>query len=40
MKIEGRPLLIRAIDVMSFNADGKIIDMNAYHGPGDMITGG
>ena len=40
MKLEGRPVLIRAIDVMTFDADGRIIDMKAYHGPGDMIMGG
>ncbi len=28
--------LIRAIDVMTFNDDGKIVDMKAYHGPGDV----
>lgn len=39
MKIEGKPVLIRAIDVMTFNANGKIINMKAYHGPGDMLTG-
>lgn len=38
LNIAGKPVLIRAIDVMTFNADGKIIDMKAYHGPGDMIT--
>lgn len=40
MKMDGEPVLIRAIDVMTFDASGKIIDMKAYHGPGDMITGG
>lgn len=40
MKIEGRPVLIRAIDVMTFDNDGKIIDMKAYHGPGDVVTAG
>mgnify|MGYP002712985595 CR=1 FL=1 len=39
MKIEGRPVLIRAIDVMTFDDAGKIIDMKAYHGPGDVIAG-
>ena len=33
---EGRPMLIRAIDVMTFDDAGKIIDMKAYHGPGDV----
>lgn len=36
MKMEGRPVVIRVIDVMTFDADGKIIDMKAYHGPGDV----
>lgn len=40
MTAEGSPVLIRAIDVMTFDADGKIVDMKAYHGPGDMIFGG
>lgn len=40
MKAEGCPVLIRSIDVLTFDAEGKIIDMKAYHGPGDMITGG
>lgn len=39
MMIDERPVLIRAIDVMTFNNDGEIIDMKAYHGPGDVITG-
>ena len=30
--------LIRAIDVMTFDDDGKIVDMKAYHGPGDVET--
>ena len=36
MHSDGHPLLIRAIDVMTFNDAGKIIDMKAYHGPGDI----
>lgn len=36
MRIEGRPVLTRAIDVMTFDAEGKIVDMKAYHGPGDV----
>lgn len=28
--------IIRAIDVMTFDDDGKIVDMKAYHGPGDV----
>lgn len=39
MEIEGAPVLIRAIDVMTFNSEGKIVDMKAYHGPGDLIPG-
>lgn len=35
MKRHGKPVSIKAIDVMTFNAEGKIIDMKAYHGPGD-----
>lgn len=31
----GKPFFIRAIDVMTFNAEGKIIEMKAYHGPSD-----
>lgn len=27
---------INAIDVMTFNDAGKIVDMKAYHGPGDV----
>lgn len=40
MKIEDRGVIIRAIDVMTFDAAGKIIDMKAYHGPGDVIAAG
>ena len=36
MHSDGHPLLIRAIDVMTFDDAGKIIDMKAYHGPGDV----
>lgn len=39
MQAEGQPILIRVIDVMTFNADGKIVDMKAYHGPSDRTTG-
>lgn len=35
----GQPIVIRAIDVMTFNDDGLIVEMLAYHGPGDVITG-
>lgn len=40
MKMEGRPVVIRVIDVMTFDDDSKIIDMKAYHGPGDLETVG
>jgi steroid delta-isomerase len=33
---DGHPLLIRTIDVMTFDDAGKIIDMKAYYGPGDV----
>ena len=39
MEIENKATVIRAIDVMTFDADGKVIDMKAYHGPGDVIAG-
>lgn len=35
MEREGTRTLIRAIDVMTFDDAGKIVDMKAYHGPGD-----
>jgi steroid Delta-isomerase len=28
--------IIRVIDVMQFNEAGEIVDMKAYHGPGDV----
>ena len=36
--LAGQKMLIRAIDVMTFDNDGKVIDMKAYYGPGDIIT--
>ncbi len=39
MRQDGRPLRIRAIDVMEFDDRGKIVAMRAYHGPGDVIGG-
>lgn len=36
MKMDGKPIQINAIDVMTFNDAGEIIDMKAYHGPGDV----
>ncbi len=38
MKIDGKDIQINCIDVMEFDDSGKIIDMKAYHGPGDMHT--
>lgn len=29
--------VIRVIDVMEFNAAGEIVEMKAYHGPGDVL---
>lgn len=39
MQVDGQPILIRVIDVMAFDANGKIVDMKAYHGPSDKKTG-
>lgn len=39
MQAEGHPVLIRVIDVMTFDTHGKIVDMRAYHGPSDRETG-
>lgn len=36
MEREGKKVLIQAIDVMSFDDSGKIIDMKAYHGPSNV----
>lgn len=36
--VGGQKMVIRAIDVMTFDDDGKVIDMKAYYGPGDIIT--
>ncbi len=33
---QGRDLVISAIDVMTFNDEGKYSSMKAYWGPGDM----
>lgn len=38
-EMDGEPTVTRAIDVMTFNEDGKIIDMKAYHGPSDASAG-
>ena len=37
MKMDGQDVQINCIDVMEFDKSGKIIDMKAFHGPGDMI---
>ena len=33
----GTKQVARAIDVMTFDAEGKIALMQAYHGPGDVV---
>lgn len=38
LNMDGKRSVIRAIDVMTFNASGKIVDMKAYHGPSDVAT--
>lgn len=39
MSIDDTAMHIRVIDVMEFDDDGKIVDMRAYHGPGDVTVG-
>lgn len=36
MEVDGKVVLIQAIDVMTFNDSGEIIDMKAYHGPSNV----
>lgn len=36
MEMASRSTTIRAIDVMTFDDAGKIVDLKAYHGPGDF----
>lgn len=36
MQQDGKDICIRAIDVMTFNDSGKVVDMKAYHGPDDV----
>jgi steroid delta-isomerase len=36
MPEQGR-MVIRVIDVMTFNEDGKFTSMRAFWGPGDMV---
>lgn len=38
MEMGGKKTQIQAIDVMTFNDEGKIIDMKAYHGPSNVTT--
>ena len=39
LTLDQGPMLIRVIDVMTFNDEGKFASMKAYWGPGDMISG-
>ena len=34
--MDGKRTVIRAIDVMTFDDAGRIVDMKAYHGPSDV----
>lgn len=36
MKNDQKNIRINCIDVMTFDDSGKIVDMKAYHGPGDV----
>lgn len=36
MSTNGTSMRIQVIDVMEFDDAGKIVDMRAYHGPGDV----
>ncbi|WP_449595690.1 steroid Delta-isomerase [Polaromonas sp.] len=38
-EINGRPTTIRPIDVMRFDAAGRIVQMRAFFGPGNISTG-
>lgn len=38
LAMDGEQYVIRAIDVMTFDAAGKIIDMKAYHGESDAVA--
>lgn len=40
MQSAGQPILIRVIDVMTFDKNGRIVDMKAYHGPSDREVAG
>jgi len=37
MEMDGKIVLIQAIDVMTFDESGKIIDMKAFHGPSNVL---
>ena len=37
LKYEGSQMVIRVIDVMTFDEAGKFTSMKAYWGPGDMV---
>lgn len=36
--MDGKKYVTRAIDVMTFDAAGKIVDMKAYHGESDAVA--
>lgn len=36
MNINGKDIRINCIDVMEFDNFGKILEMKAFHGPGDL----
>ena len=36
LDMDGRKTVIRAIDVMTFNDSGRIVDMKAFHVPSDV----
>lgn len=40
LNYQGQDMVIHAIDVMSFNDEGKFTSMKAYWGPGDMEVKG
>jgi steroid delta-isomerase len=36
---DGKPCVINVIDVMRFDDTGRIVEMKAYWGPGDVVAG-
>jgi len=40
LKYQGAEMVIRVIDVMTFDEAGKFASMKAYWGPGDMVKQG